>query len=108
MVADRFPELLPEIVSRLRAAISPRCIYLFGSRANGAGRPDSDIDLLAVIDGSPAEANEREKSGYVALSGIGVAVDLLVYSRDDFEKRSRWPVSLERTVREAGRIVYAA
>jgi predicted nucleotidyltransferase len=108
MVAERFPDPLPEIVRRLREAIAPACIYLFGSRAAGTGQPDSDFDILAVVDRTQAEANELEKQGYLALSGIGVPIDLLVYCRADFEKRSRWSTSLERSVRDSGRIIYAA
>jgi predicted nucleotidyltransferase len=41
---------LQEAVRRLVAALRPRVIILFGSRARGAHRPDSDYDLLVVSD----------------------------------------------------------
>ncbi|MBI1779718.1 MAG: nucleotidyltransferase domain-containing protein [Proteobacteria bacterium] len=41
---------LQEAVNRLVAALQPRAVILFGSRARRAHRPDSDYDLLVVSD----------------------------------------------------------
>lgn len=41
---------LEEAVNRLVDALHPRAIILFGSRARGTDRPDSDYDLLVVSD----------------------------------------------------------
>lgn len=38
------------IVAKLRAEYAPLGIVLFGSRAEGRARPDSDIDLLIIMD----------------------------------------------------------
>jgi len=42
------PELLAEIVRRIRAVSDPEQIILFGSQARGDFRPDSDLDLLVI------------------------------------------------------------
>ena len=42
-------ESLPTIVDRLVRQLSLVRIILFGSRARGDARPDSDIDLLVVL-----------------------------------------------------------
>lgn len=39
---------LADLVSRLVTALDPQMIWLFGSRARGNARPDSDFDLLVV------------------------------------------------------------
>jgi predicted nucleotidyltransferase len=44
-------ELVPdELLERVVASFRPRRIILFGSRARGEAGPDSDIDLLVVLD----------------------------------------------------------
>ena len=43
-------KVLNEIVRRLVEAVDPDRIILFGSRARGDARPDSDIDLLIIKD----------------------------------------------------------
>jgi predicted nucleotidyltransferase len=108
MTPQLVEELLPEMVRRLQAALNPTVIYLFGSCAYGAVGPDSDIDLLVVVPRSSLSFFERGAAAYRALRGIGVPVDVQVYTREEFEARAALPVSFERTVRTKGRILYAA
>jgi len=41
---------LSEAITRLVESWRPRAIILFGSRARGTNRPDSDYDLLVISD----------------------------------------------------------
>lgn len=99
---------LAEIVRRLREAFAPSAIYLFGSYAYGTPQSHSDLDLLVVVEDSRLNPYQRDGLAYRALRGIGVPKDVLVYTRQEFETRSELPVSFERTVRERGRVLYAA
>jgi predicted nucleotidyltransferase len=101
-------EALPEIVRRLRDALGPEMIYLFGSSAAGTIGPDSDVDLLVVVAESKDGFYQRGAAAYRALRGIPVPIDVQVYTREEFESRASLPVSFERTVRQKGRVLYAA
>jgi uncharacterized protein len=41
---------LPQVVGRLVRALDPVSIILYGARARGEQRPDSDYDLLVILD----------------------------------------------------------
>ena len=100
--------VLTEIVARLKAALSPVAIYLFGSYAYGTPRAGSDIDLLVVVADSPLSPYERDAIAYRALGEIPVPVDVQVYTRSEFDQRSALQVSFERTVKNKGKIIHAA
>ncbi|HEX7665501.1 MAG TPA: nucleotidyltransferase domain-containing protein [Polyangiaceae bacterium] len=53
MQVDR--RAIQELVDRIVAAFHPERVVLFGSRAYGEPRPDSDVDLLVILpfEGTP-------------------------------------------------------
>jgi predicted nucleotidyltransferase len=106
--ARRIQKALPEIVRRLREALAPECVYLFGSAAYGSITPDSEVDLLVVVPDSPLSYYERGALAYRALRHIGVPIDVMVYTRDEFHRRASLPISFKRTVCTKGRVLYAA
>jgi predicted nucleotidyltransferase len=100
--------VLRAMVDRLVDALHPERIYLFGSRARGDAGPDSDYDLLAVVPESDLAPHRRDVLAFRALCGVGAAKDVVVYTRAEFESRSRVASSLPATVLREGRLVYAA
>ncbi len=70
--------LMAEIVRRIVAASRPQKVILFGSRARGDARPESDIDLLVVAEDTQPRS-QRAACLYGALSDIHVPMDILVY-----------------------------
>jgi predicted nucleotidyltransferase len=84
----------------------PRRLVLFGSRARGNARPDSDIDLLVVMPQltlTPIERQGALRSLRAALRPLPlrVAVDLVVVGEQDARDLagSRWHV-VARALRE--------
>ncbi len=90
-----------EEVRRALAAVEPQSkrLLLFGSRARGEARPDSDIDLLVVMPQAtltPLERQQALRSLRAALRPLPlrVAVDLVVVGYEDAQRLSgsRWHV----------------
>ena len=75
---------LDEILTRLIPEFQPTKICLFGSRANGFGDQDSDYDLFPVVKESTLSRRERMTKALRSLWGCGVAVDVFVYTEDEF------------------------
>ena len=97
---------LAEVVERLKDALSPVAIYLYGSYVYGTPGPGSDLDLLVVVEDSPLDPYTRDAMAYRALSGLGIPKDVQVYTRAEFEQRAALPVSFERTVKTKGRLLH--
>lgn len=77
--------ILNEIVSRLSKEFHPSKMYLFGSRANGTARPDSDYDLVLVVKEITSGRFERMKRARRALEGLDVIADVFVYTQSEFD-----------------------
>jgi predicted nucleotidyltransferase len=95
--------LLQEMVELIVREVDPETIILFGSRARGDARPDSDVDLLVVESGpfSPRRSRLREINRlYMALRHMPVPTDVLLYTRDEFD---RWKTSLNHVIGRAYR-----
>ena len=50
----------------------------------------------------------RDAVAYRALGSIPVPIDVQVYTLAEFEKRASLAISFERTVRDKGKLIYAA
>lgn len=96
--------LLRQIVKIIVREVSPEAIILFGSRARGDARTDSDVDLL-IVESEPFSPQRRRRKEaarlYIALKGLDVSKDILLYSREEFDhwKNSKSHV-VGRAVRE--------
>jgi len=93
---------LPQIVGRIVRAVDPVRIILFGSRARRAARPDSDYDLLVILD---ELTNRREARVDIRASfaDLPVAADILVATVAEIEGR---PAGATYWALHEGRRVY--
>jgi predicted nucleotidyltransferase len=99
---------LAEIVRRLVEEYHPERVYLFGSRARGDAGPDSDYDLMLVMDDPPPPSLERSRRTCEALRGMGTAADILIWSREAFDRRLHVLASLPATIVREGRLLHGA
>lgn len=106
-ILERDPALA-EIVGRLVTAYQPERIYLFGSMARGDADRDSDYDLMVLVpDEAPSERKDSDLA-YNVLRGIGLAADVLVWTRSRFDRRAHVVASLPATILREGRLLHAA
>src|SRR3990170_5397726 len=84
-LSDGEVDALAGIVERLVEAYEPQRIYLFGSKARGDARPDSDFDLMVVVPDTASGDRKGSRLAYQVLRGTGTAADVLVWTRTVFE-----------------------
>jgi len=99
---------LSEAVRRLIEVLQPVRIYLFGSRARGEARSDSDYDLLVVVHQRIGPGRELERRANAALWGIGVPIDVVILTSEYYTWMLGAAASLPATVEREGRLLYAA
>ena len=100
--------ILDEIVRRLVEGLQPDRIYLFGSMARGDAGKDSDYDIMVVVSSPRTPPHLLEREACDRTRGLGVPVDVLVWARDDFDRRLSVVASLPATVMREGKLLYAA
>jgi len=92
---------------RLVSALAPRQIILFGSRARGTARPDSDYDILVVAD-TDLPFEDRGVAARRAVRDVRVSKDIVVVTPDEFRKYSTWLTGVVRDAVEHGEVLYEA
>lgn len=90
-----------------QTATQPAQIIVFGSYGRGDADEGSDLDLLVI---EPQVENKAEEylRFHRAVGSIGVGVDLLICSRDEFERRSQVPGTLPYWAKKEGKLLYDA
>lgn len=104
--SSREAEVLAAI-PRLLAPLRPQRIVLFGSRADGTARPDSDFDLLVVT-----ETHDPARPPTVAarrlLRRLRVPLDVIVYTPDEWEAFRHHPQAFAREIDRRGKVLLGA
>lgn len=76
---------LGEVVRRIVDAFHPQEVRLFGSRLAGNASPDSDFDLVVVLDEDASESWLDADVIYRPLVGSGVGCDVIACRRNEFD-----------------------
>ena len=99
---------LPQAIKRIVAELKPEKIILFGSYAYGNPTPDSDVDLLVVV-----ETNGKNKEMYRAVSKLlyprQFPVDIIVKTPKEVEEALKGGVDNGFFIREIvkkGKVLY--
>jgi uncharacterized protein len=99
-------QLIVEITQRLVEEFKPENIFLFGSHVWGTPTADSDLDLLVIVSNSEISAAKRSSIAYRCLRDIPYPLDILVKTRQEIEKFSQIPASLEHQILSQGKCLY--
>jgi uncharacterized protein len=95
------------LANRIAREFHPEKIILFGSHARGDARPDSDVDLMVIMDShdhpsrTAAEITNRIHPRHYAL-------DLIVRSPETIRTRLQMNDWFLRDAMREGRVLYAA
>jgi len=96
---------LTQIVARIREAVDPHRIILFGSHARGEGSPESDVDILIVAP-STLPRWKRTPAIYGLLAGLGVPKDVVWWTPEEVAEWRGVRSHFITTALREGRVLY--
>ena len=103
--------LLRTITAEIQTAIPGAEVRLFGSRARGTARPDSDLDLLVTVPDAWLATHSRldatDALGW-ALAHHRLPIELLLYSASEVEQRRHGTINVIAEAFRHGRRLDAA
>lgn len=97
--------LCDEIVRRILSVGKPLKVVLFGSRARGDHKPDSDIDIL-VIEQTPRATEVVRRQYDESLRGVYPEYTLILHSLSDVEEWQDVPNHLISAALSEGELLY--
>jgi predicted nucleotidyltransferase len=96
----------PGLLDPVVAYFNQRRVIVFGSVARGEAGPDSDIDLLVIVDDdTPAEKLTR-KAGYESRKSYHEPAGVIPVRESIFQRNSRIAGTLSRAAVLDGIVVY--
>lgn len=98
--------ILVELVMRIVRVADPDRIVLFGSRARGESKQDSDYDFLVIKDVMEGSRRALRREIYHALYGMGIAKDVLLTTPQDVERYGHLHGTILRPALSEGITVY--
>lgn len=101
MVDDK---TIQEVTEKIAREFDPDKIILFGSRSQGAARPDSDLDLLVIL--SFEGSSFRKSLDILNRLDTRVPIDLVARRPDETARRYAQGDPLIREALDRGKILY--
>jgi len=94
-----------EVIAKIATTFNPDKIILFGSYANGVQNDDSDLDILIVQD-SDLPMHKRGFDIRMSLRGILIPMDILIYTKSEFEQEKNKNFSFLNSAMKNSKIMY--
>jgi predicted nucleotidyltransferase len=99
-------EPIAPLLDLIRERYDPVQIWLFGSRARGDNREDSDWDLLAVVDDDTPDAMFAPDVVWHTLRLDRYRADVVLVPASEFAEDANTPNTLAWPVSREGRLLY--
>jgi predicted nucleotidyltransferase len=96
---------LDQIAQQIVRELHPTRILLFGSRARGDARPDSDVDLLVEME-SELPPRERAVRIDALFARRGWPMDVVVYTPQEAAEQRKSRNSLVSAAEREGKVLY--
>jgi predicted nucleotidyltransferase len=100
--------LIEEAGRRLARAAPGARVILFGSRARGESRPDSDLDLLVIEPGEVKKRRAESARLRRELRSLEVALDVVVVSASHVDEWGNVPGTMVNEALREGRVLVDA
>ncbi|MFZ4407587.1 MAG: nucleotidyltransferase domain-containing protein [Paracraurococcus sp.] len=102
------PAALREAAARLASATRAEAVVLFGSRARGEARADSDWDLCVLLPDDTPAGSVTPTSLWRLVADVPLAIQVVPIRRSVFAARRGLVNSLSRDVAEDGVALHGA
>ena len=99
------PEELKLLFHPVFSRTAAQKVYLFGSHARGEADDASDVDL-AIVAESQRPFVERFKDYFEVITACPVAIEILVYTPEEFEAMRERESPFVLRILEEGKIIY--
>ncbi len=86
MTAAEVPAFILELAQKAATASGAKAVYLFGSYARGEAKPDSDVDLLLLMDDN-ANLHDSSIAAYRANRTRKIGVDFIAMHQTTYLQR---------------------
>ncbi len=83
----------------------PDKVILFGSRARGDAKQDSDYDICVIKSGI-SQRRKLTQQIYRSLFGVGVPIEVIVETPERFDTLKDNPFLIYREIARYGRVIY--
>ncbi|MHB1252850.1 MAG: nucleotidyltransferase domain-containing protein [Candidatus Humimicrobiaceae bacterium] len=97
--------LIKKIADKIKKAVDPEKIILFGSYGTGKQKKESDLDILIIMNSS-LPRYKRAVPVYKALAGVLIPKDIMVYTPEEVEDWKDVPQAFVTTAVSKGRVLY--
>ena len=95
------------MIARIVEVLHPLQIWLFGSRARGEARPDSDWDMMAILPDDAPEQDLELSSVWTRLRDLELQrVELFTITQSEFERWKLARGTLSEIVARTGVRIY--